>query len=59
MHVSQDVEASLTLKEGDLEMPSFLRELSDQEVTEDDTVTFIVQVRGTPFPEITWLESHQ
>lgn len=59
MHVSQDVEASLTLKEGDLEMPSFLRELSDQEVTEDDTVTFIVQVSGTPFPEITWLESHQ
>lgn len=59
MYISQDVEASLTLKEGDLEMPSFLRELSDQEVTEDDTVTFIVQVSGTPFPEITWLGSNQ
>lgn len=42
------------MTEGDLEMPAFLRELSDQEVTEEDTVTFIIQVSGTPFPEITW-----
>lgn len=52
MTICQDVEAALTLMED--EEPTFLRELSDQEVTEEDTVTFIIQVSGTPFPEITW-----
>lgn len=35
-------------------IPQFLRDLSDQEVTEGDTVTFIVQLAGSPFPEISW-----
>jgi hypothetical protein len=38
----------------ELEVPRFLEELSDQEVTEGDTVTFIIKVEGKPFPELTW-----
>ena len=37
------------------EVPQFIEELSDQEVTEGDTVTLYVKVKGTPFPELTWL----
>lgn len=40
--------------DAELTVPRFVRELSDQEVTEDDTVTFIAQVEGTPFPELKW-----
>ena len=36
------------------EAPQFLEELSDQEVTEGDTVTLYVKVDGTPAPELTW-----
>lgn len=38
----------------ELEVPRFIEELSDQEVTEGDTVTLYVQVDGKPFPKLTW-----
>ena len=48
-----------TVKKGEdisveLEVPRFIEELSDQEVTEGDTVTLFVQVDGKPFPTLTW-----
>ena len=43
-------EVTVELEEG----PIFLEELSDQEVTEGDTVTLYVKVEGTPLPELTW-----
>lgn len=38
----------------ELEIPRFIEGLSDQEVTEGDTVTLFVKVDGKPFPELTW-----
>lgn len=38
----------------EVEIPRFIEELSDQEVTEGDTVTLFVQVDGKPFPKLTW-----
>jgi len=35
--------------------PAFIEELTDQEVTEGDTVTLYARVEGQPFPELTWL----
>ncbi|WAR10996.1 TITIN-like protein [Mya arenaria] len=38
----------------EVEIPRFIEELTDQEVTEGDTVTLFVKVDGKPFPELTW-----
>lgn len=34
--------------------PEFLQELEDQEITEGQTVTLTVRVKGHPAPEIKW-----
>jgi hypothetical protein len=43
--VSQTFSADIS---EEVTIPQFLRDLSDQEVTEGDTVTFIVQLTGSP-----------
>jgi hypothetical protein len=49
--VSQTFSADIS---EEVTIPQFLRDLSDQEVTEGDTVTFIVQLTGSPFPKVSW-----
>ncbi|CAC5377034.1 TTN [Mytilus coruscus] len=52
--ISQVTETFTADVSEEVTIPQFLRDLSDQEVTEGDTVTFIVQLAGSPFPEISW-----